>query len=67
MARTGLSEDKQQLLHELPRLQGGGDVIERALSLADNELSRQAAQNALDVYERWSRTAYRSGCGSISA
>lgn len=51
VARTGLSEDKQQLLHELPRLQGGGDVIERALSLADNELSRQAAQNALDVYE----------------
>lgn len=50
VARAGLSDDKQRLLNELPTLQGRGEAIERALSLADNELSRQAAENALEVY-----------------
>ncbi len=50
VAETGLPEAKQRLLNELPGLQGRGEVIERALSLADNEASRAAAKNAMAVY-----------------
>ena len=50
VAATGLPADKQRLLNELPKLQGREEAIERALALADNELSRAAAENAMAVY-----------------
>lgn len=50
VAETGLPESKQRLLNELPRLQGRGEAIERALSLADNDGSRAAAENLAAVY-----------------
>src|SRR5690606_40252956 len=44
VAETGLPESKQRLLNELPRLQGRGEAIERALSLADNDGSRARSE-----------------------
>lgn len=51
VAQAGLPPRKQRLLTELPSLQGRAEVIERALQLADNEMSYAAAQNAGAVYE----------------
>lgn len=51
VAQAGLPERKRRLLCELPKLQGRAEAIERALALADNELSHAAAENARAVYE----------------
>lgn len=48
---TNLPDDKQRLLNELPKLQGREDVLERALALADNHISRAAAENAVEIFE----------------
>ncbi len=48
--RTGLPGEKQRLLRELPRLRGREDAIARAVELADNPVSRAAAENLGTIY-----------------
>jgi len=50
LERTGLPQDKRRLLRELPRLRGREEAIVRALELADNPTSRQAAENLGEIY-----------------
>nr|MBO2478171.1 ATP phosphoribosyltransferase regulatory subunit [Bacillota bacterium] len=50
LAQSGLPEGKRRLLRELPRLRGREETIARAIELADNPVSREAAENLGAIY-----------------
>lgn len=50
LAASGLSDDTQQLLKQIPLLHGKEDLIHKAYDMIDNDLSRAALDNLVDIY-----------------